>query len=149
MRPLLAIGLLLLFPDCRVLGQKGQPGLPEIMQDTDLERRAMKAVDYSEIAVKQAQEQFQAGNREGLESALENVAGSAELASKSLKDTGKRTKSLAGRYKRGELKFRAVLRQLDSLIKALNFADREKAESVRKRVQTVHEEFLQAVMRRN
>ncbi len=78
--------------------------------------------------------------------ALEEVAGGVELALESLKATGKPPRKLGKQYKKGEVKSRDLVRQLEQLAPAISLDSRQPAEEARDRVSKLHEAFLDGVM---
>lgn len=126
-----------------VMGDK----LDAARQESNLEKRSEKALDAADAAMKSARGTVaNSGTRAELESALNEIAAASELSLQALKDTGKPPKKLGRQYKRGELRTRELVRQLEDLILALSVGDRAAAESARDKVTLVHEAFLLGVM---
>jgi hypothetical protein len=80
--------------------------------------------------------------------ALKEVGQSVELALQSLKDTGKHPSKSTKHYKRGEIKTRQLQRRLESFEQEVDFDHRGAVNAVERRVQAVHQEFLDGVMSR-
>jgi len=122
-------------------------GLEELKQEPNLTKRSERALDYAETAIKRAHALVAGmGSRSELEKSLVEVAEAAKLSLDSLRETGKPPRKLTRQYKRGELKTREILRQLEDLALALGIADRAPAEQARDSVTLIHEEFLLGVM---
>jgi hypothetical protein len=122
-------------------------GLDAVRAEPRLERRAELAIDNAAAAMARARKTVaESGSRTELDSALTEVEESCQLASDSLRQTGKRPNKLASQYKKAELKTRGFVKELADLAVALSLDDRPKAEAVRDKVQLLHEEFLLGVM---
>lgn len=122
-------------------------GLDDVKQEKDLSKRSERSLAYAESAMKRAQGLVaNMGSRAELEKELEEVAEACKLALDSLKETGKPPRKLGRQYKRGELKTREILRQLEDLALALGIGDRAPAEKARDAVTSIHDEFLLGVM---
>ena len=121
--------------------------LDAVRQEPNLEKRSEKALDVADAAMKSARAAVaNSGTRAELESALEEIGAACGLSLQALKETGKPPKKLGRQYKRGELRTRELVRQLEDLILALSVGDRAPAESARDKATLVHEEFLLGVM---
>lgn len=119
--------------------------IDEIRKEPDHVRRHERALAYAETSLQQARE-HSASDVAKVPEALSRMAEASELSLQALRDTGRRPGKLSRQYKRGEMKTRDFLRRLDALIAALNFEDREKAQSYRVRLNATHEEYLLGVM---
>lgn len=118
-----------------------------VRKEPNLEKRSEKALDVATAAMKNARAIVTgAGARTDLNAALDELQAAAELALKSLKETGKPPKKLGRQYKKGELRTRDLLKQLEDLIVALSVDDRAPAEKVRDTLTKIHDEFLLGVM---
>jgi hypothetical protein len=120
--------------------------LKEIQKEPSLERRFELALAQAETSLKQAQSLLPGGEIKQLEQALDEAATAAELSLQALRDTGKRPNKLSKQYKRGELKTRQFIRQLEDLEKALGLQERPLATQAKNRVTITHEEYLLGVM---
>jgi len=122
-------------------------GLDTVRKETNLTRRAQRALEYAEREMARGQKIVREfGSKTELEAALAQVAEGAELALQSLRETGRPPRRLSRDYKRGELKTRDLLRKLEDLEKALSLDDRPVVEAIRTKVTRVHEDFLAGVM---
>ena len=81
-----------------------------------------------------------------LRTALGDVSGAAETALEALKATGKSPRKLGRQYKKGEVKTRDLVRQLEQLVPAISLDSRQPAEEARDKVAKIHEAFLEGVM---
>jgi hypothetical protein len=120
--------------------------LKEIQKEPSLERRFELALAQSESSLKQAKALLPGGEVKQLAEALDEAASAAELSLQALRDTGKRPSKLSKQYKRGELKTRQYIRQLEDLEKALGLQERPLASKAKDRVTITHEEYLLGVM---
>jgi hypothetical protein len=121
--------------------------LDSVKQESDHIKRFERAITLAETETREARQLVKdAGSRADLISKMEGVAKAVSLSLQSLRDTGKRPAKLTGHYKKGELKSREILRQLNDLVLALGVEDRPVAERTRDEVSSVHEDFLLGVM---
>jgi hypothetical protein len=137
----------LLLVTLTALALHGQAGLDEIRKDPDLERRFESALTFSDEAMRRSRRVVsESGTVAELRAALEDVANGAEEALGALRATGKAPRKLGKQYKRGEVKTRDFVRQLEQLAPAISLEIRAPAEESRDRVARVHEAFLEGVM---
>ena len=122
--------------------------MEEVKREPNLEKRADQAVKYAELEMKEAGLAFRAGDRAKMMAALEQMRDALLLAKTSLEETGKPTRKLTGHYKKAEKGSTRILRLLNDLADALYLEDRPPVERILKNVQTLHDGFLMAVMRR-
>jgi hypothetical protein len=123
------------------------PSLDEIKKEPDLEKRCERALEAAESALKSSKALLaEGGSVDELQQRMEIVVGGVELSLQALHDTGKRPYKLERSYKRGELKTREMLKQLDSLVAAIAFDNRPPAEKARDRLLVLHEEYLLGAM---
>jgi multidrug resistance efflux pump len=120
--------------------------LKEIQKEPSLERRFELALAQAETSLKEAKALLPGGEIKQLEEALDEAASAAELSLQALRETGKRPSKLSKQYKRGELKTRQYIRQLEDLEKALGLQERPLAAKAKDRVTITHEEYLLGVM---
>lgn len=76
------------------------------------------------------------------------MGASVDLAYQSLLDTHKEARRDPKFFKRTELATRQLLRRIESLAASMNFEDRPAAEKVRDRVAAIHDDLLQAIMKK-
>jgi hypothetical protein len=121
--------------------------LDEVKREPDLPKRAERAIEFAGGSIKRAQAVVKReGYRENLDKALKDTLDAIGLALESLHQTGKPARKLTRQYKKGELRTREYVRQLNDLANALSIDDRPAAEKARDQMQVFHEEFLLAVM---
>ena len=117
-----------------------------VQAEPNLEKRSEAALVHAQEELQAARKAYDAGELNGFEKALNEVAELAELSLKSLEDTGKRARRSPRYWKRAEQRLLGLMRQLDSLEKAVSVDDRGTVERVRKRVTDTHDAILNAIM---
>ena len=122
--------------------------LSSIGQEQNLERRSQLAIDYANTALDAARKQYQDGDTAKTEAALSDVGASVDLAYQSLLGTGKEARRDPKFFKRTELATRQLVRRIEGLAESMSFQDRQMAEKVRDRVAAVHDDLLQAIMKK-
>jgi len=123
------------------------PGdLTQVKSEPNLEKRARAALDNAEEVLRQARESYSAGAIDRSAALLAEVQESVELAGNSLKETGKNPVKHPKHFKAAEQKTRELLRKLDNFDKEMNVADRPTLESVKAKVQQVHDDLLESIM---
>jgi hypothetical protein len=81
-----------------------------------------------------------------LNQALGEVTQAMDISLSALRETGKTPRKLGKQYKKGELRSRAILRQLENLVINIGLENRPPAEAARDRISAIHEEYLLGVM---
>lgn len=141
MTRLLAISLFGLF------AQAQTASLDEIRQISNFEKKFEAALTFSDDAMRRARRVVsEAGTVAELKVALAEASGGVELSLEALRSTGKPPRKLGKQYKKGEVKSREILRQLEQLVPALSLDSRQPAEEARDQVARTHEAFLDGVM---
>ena len=120
--------------------------LASIRREANLERRSQLALDYASTALDAARGEYQAGDINKAEAALNEVGEAVDLAYQSILDTGKVARRSPGLFKRAELATRRLLRRIEGLAESMSFQDRPLAEKVRDRVGAVHDDLVDAIM---
>jgi hypothetical protein len=105
------------------------------------------ALDVAEQSVKKARAMVkEAGTREALAQQLKTTGDATEFSLKVLRDTGKPAKKMSGPFKKGEIRTRELLRQLEDLSNSISIDDREPVHQATARVEAVHDDFLKGIM---
>ena len=120
--------------------------MDDIRKEPDPLRRSERALDFADREIKEAHDMPGRGDSAKVAEVLAQLADACEVSLQALRDTGKRAGKLTKYYKKGELKTREYLRRLESLIPALNYEDRARAEPFQTRLTATHEEYLLGVM---
>jgi hypothetical protein len=107
--------------------------LASIQEEPNLEKRSQLAVDYANSKA---------------DASLKEVGASVELAYQALLDTHKNPRRDPKYFKRTELALRQLLRRLEGMAESMSYEDRQAAEKVRDRVATIHDNLLQAIMKK-
>lgn len=121
--------------------------LEEIRKQPDLMKRFENALTHAENAMAKARAVVRdAGTVGDLKQALDGVTGGLELSLESLRATGKTPRKMGRQYKKGELKSRDLLRQLEQLVPAISLDTRPPAEEAREVVSKIHQSYIEGVM---
>ncbi len=125
----------------------GAVDLEAVRKEPDLQKRSELALDAAAEALKHARTlPAEGGSVADLQLDMDTMVQAVELSLQSLHDTGKRPNKLGRFYKKGELRTRDMLKQLDNLVQAIAFDNRPPAEKARDRLVVLHDEFLFGVM---
>lgn len=126
---------------------QGSSALDEVRKQPDPLRRFEAALTLAGDAMRRARTVVQeAGTITELKAALDEVSGGVEVALEALRATGKHPRRLSKQYKKGEVRSRDLLRQLEQLVPAISLDSRPPAEQARDRVAELHEQFLRGAM---
>jgi ElaB/YqjD/DUF883 family membrane-anchored ribosome-binding protein len=121
--------------------------LATIKAEPNLEKRAEKALDNADDALKAAQDAYnEQYDLKKTELALKEVSDSVELAYESLVATGKNPSRSPKHFKRAEIKTRELMRRLDDLRARMGTNERQSVEDARHVVQKVHDNLLEGIM---
>ena len=120
--------------------------LAAVKAETKLDKRARKALDNADQALKTAEDAYRSGSLKESQSAFQEVGESVLLANDALKGTGKNPSRSPRHFKDAEIRTRELMRKLADFGQQMSFEDRGAVESVRATVEKVHEELLQAIM---
>ena len=124
-------------------------GLETVKREFDLEKRARLAVRYARDTVGRVAALYREGKRAEGEALLLEIQAAVELASESLKATGKPAWKKSKPFKIAEIATRKLLRDLDDLDKKLSYDERDQLMKVRARIEQVNQELLMAIMTKN
>ena len=119
--------------------------LTKAKAETNLERRARMALDNAALQLRLASEADKSGDWAKTKEALAELGESVDLATLSLKQTGKNPRN-SGQFKNLEIKVRALVKTLEEFRRTLDFEQREELAPLVKHLQEVHDEVLQSVM---
>lgn len=129
------------------LALASQSGLGTIKSEPKPEKRAEKALENANVALKSAQEAYLVkGDMSQTSSSLDELSESVELAYASLKETNKNPSKSPKHFKRAEIKTRELLRRLNDFREQMSVEDREAADKARMALQKVHEDLLEGIM---
>jgi hypothetical protein len=120
--------------------------LASVKAEPNLERRARKALENADQALKAAQEAYRNGDAKQTEAAFDELGESVVLANDSLKQTGKNPRRSPRHFKNAEIKTRALLRRLEDFRPQMSPDDRDSLDKAQAAVQKVHDELLTGIM---
>jgi len=120
--------------------------LKTAMAESDLGKRSKLALDNASAMLKAVREAYNAGERQKVSEAADEYLASVNLASESLKATGKNPRKSPKWFKQAEIATRDLLKKLDTLQHDLNFEDRAVLDKAKTRTQEVHDELLLGLM---
>jgi hypothetical protein len=118
----------------------------QVRAEPDLEKRSYLAIQHAGTELDAARKAYSEDNMPEFKDLVGEIGDLAELSYKSLQDTGKKARKSPKWFKRAEQALRKLLRGVDNLEKDVSLDDRPLVESVRKRMQTVHENLLHDIM---
>jgi hypothetical protein len=114
--------------------------------EADLGKRSKLALDNASVMLKSLREAYNAGERQKVTDAADEYVASIDLASESLKATGKNPRKSPKWFKQAEIATRDLLKKLETLQHDLNFDDRSVLDKAKARTQEVHDELLLGLM---
>lgn len=120
--------------------------LASVKAEPNLERRARKALENADQALKAAQEAYRNGDAKQTEAAFDELRESVVLANDSLKQTGKNPRRSPRHFKNAEIKTRALLRRLEDFRPQMSPDDRDCLDKAQAAIQKVHDELLTGIM---
>ena len=119
--------------------------LAKIRAETRPVQRARMAMDNANDQVDRASKTYKASGFAAARAALDEVLESVELAKQSLDETGRNPRN-SGDHKNFELKTRALLKKLGTLVENMSFQDRENMKPMLETLSKIHEDTLMAIM---
>ena len=119
--------------------------LTKVRAETRPVQRARMAMDNANDQLGSASKSYKTGGLAAARAALDEVLDSVKLAKQSLDQTGRNPRN-SNDYKNLELKTRALLKKLGSLVESMSFQEREVLKPLVDELQKIHEDTLMAVM---
>ena len=120
--------------------------LKRAQAEPNLEKRSQFAMDNALAAYQAARAAYDKGENEQTAAAIDEILESVDLASASLKQTGKDPRKSSKWFKKAEMETRDLSRKLESFQQVMGFTDRPMLDKVKARVQQVHDELLLGIM---
>jgi hypothetical protein len=120
--------------------------LTAIQSEPNLEKRSERALDYANMVLDAARDDYNSGNYDKSQNELQEVCDSVDLAYQSLSDSGKDPRKDPKFFKRAELRTRELLRRLEGVGQGMSQVDRGTLDKVRERVSEVHDNLLNGIM---
>ena len=121
--------------------------LKAAMAEQDLGRRSKLALDNAAVALKSAREAYNKDERDKVAASVNEIVESVDLASSSLKATGKNPRKSPKWFKAAEMATRDLLKRLETFQHDLSFEERGMLDKARSRTQEVHDELLLGLMK--
>lgn len=120
--------------------------LSKVAAEPNPEKRSQKALEHANLVYSDTRKAYREGDMQLVRSGLAEIKEAVDLALTSLrlKSPRKATKY----YKKAEIMTRDLARRLDAFRIEAGVEDREPIEKLLKHVQEVHEELIQAIMRK-
>jgi hypothetical protein len=120
--------------------------LTAVQSEPNPEKRSERALDYANLALDAARDDYNSGNYDKSQNELQEVCDSVDLAYQSLSDTGKDPRKDPKFFKRAELRTRELLRRLEGVGQGMSQVDRGTLDKVRERISEVHDNLLNGIM---
>jgi hypothetical protein len=120
--------------------------MKSVMAEQDLGKRSKLALDNASAALKSAREAYNNDQKEQLSAAVNEIMESVNLASESLKATGKNPRKSPKWFKQAEIATRDLLKKMETLQHDMSFDERSVLDKARNRTQEVHDELLLGLM---
>jgi hypothetical protein len=129
-----------------LIGGMLRAGLQEVKTEPNLGKRSALALDNAFNALTQARDAYEKGQNAQVEKFAKEIQESVALAETSLHETGKNPRKSPKWFKHAESSTRDLLRRLDSFQQSMDVADRPILDSVKAKVQQVHDDMLEGVL---
>ena len=120
--------------------------LKTAMAEPDLGKRSKLALDNANVALKSAREAYNNDQKDQLSAAVNEIVDSVNLASESLKATGKNPRKSPKWFKAAEIATRDLLKKMETLQHDMSFDERGVLDKAKTRTQEVHDELLLGLM---
>ncbi|MGC9945631.1 MAG: hypothetical protein ABSF64_04485 [Bryobacteraceae bacterium] len=120
--------------------------LDQAKAEPNLGKRSALALDHAFDALTLARDAYTKGQNAEVEKWVKEVNESVELAETSLHETGKNPRKSPKWFKRAESSTRDLSRRLDAFQRAMDLSDRPMLDSVKAKVQQVHDDLLEGVL---
>jgi len=120
--------------------------LAQVKAEPNLEKRSKLALDYAEATLKEARSAYGNGDSAKSTAFIAEVREAVELAEHSLKETGKNPRKSPKYFKKAEIETRTLLKRIEAFQDEMNVADRPTLDTLRAKVQEVHDDLLMGIM---
>lgn len=120
--------------------------LSTIKSEPNLEHRSELALVNANAALDTARTAYDSGDAAKVDSALEEVQESVDLAYDSLSSTGKDPRRSPKYFKKAEMSIRLLLRRLEGVAQNFSVADRGAIEHIRDHVSEIHDNLIEGIM---
>ena len=120
--------------------------LKRAQAETNLEKRSQLAMDNAVAQYQAARAAYDKGDTDQTAAAIAEIVESVDLADTSLRQTGKDPRKSSKWFKKAEMETRDLVRKLESFQQMMGFTERAMLDTVKARVQEVHDELLLGIM---
>ena len=120
--------------------------LAAVNSESNLEKRADKALDYAAQLIATLRDTYNAGDLKKLADALDEITASVELCRKSLEDSGKNARRSPKYFKKAEMRTHDFERRLERFQTDMGAIDRPVAQKAVDHLRKVHEGLLDDMM---
>ena len=120
--------------------------LKAALAEPDLGRRSKLALDNAAAALKAAREAYTRDDRDKVVAAADEIVESVNLASQSLKATGKNPRRSPKWFKQAEIATRDLVKKIETFQHDMSFEERSVMDKAKARTQEVHDDLLLGLM---
>lgn len=120
--------------------------LDQARAEPNLEKRSKLALENADSALRAARMAYRAGDAKTTAADAKELEESVDLAYMSLTDTGKNPRKSPRWFKHAEIKTRELLRTLDNFQQEMSYTDRPILDTVKAKIQQVHDDLLTGLM---
>jgi hypothetical protein len=128
------------------LAGSARADLKKAMAEPNLEKRSQFALDNATAAYKLARTAYEKGETEKVREFIGEIQESVELAHTSLTQTGKNPRKSPKYFKKAEMDTRDLSKRIDAFEHEMSFNDRPMLETLKAKVQQVHDDLLVGLM---
>ncbi len=138
--------IILLLPLVLAAGSPVFADLSKARAEQNLERRSKLALDNAAAELQAAREAYKNNEPDKVAAHMSEIGESVDLAYDALKQTNKDPRRSPKWFKSAEIATRDLLRKLDSFENDMSYNERAGIESVKAKVQQVHDDLLVGLM---
>jgi hypothetical protein len=120
--------------------------LSAVRAESNLEKRSRLALEHADKTLDAARQSYREGDWEKVQTALDEVRESAEIALESLLNCGKDAARGSKYFKSAEIKTRELVRKLEAFRQQVSYDEQPPVEKVKSVVQKVHDDILDGIM---
>jgi hypothetical protein len=120
--------------------------LEAVKLEPNLEKRSDLAMANAGRALDEAREAYRNGENAKMQSALEEIRSSVELAQSSLQETGKHARRSPKHFKRVEMSTRSLLRRLQSFESDVSVEERPAITKLRSDLELIRDQLVLGIM---
>lgn len=120
--------------------------LKQALAEQNLEKRSSLALENARAAYKAARDAYDKGENDRVAADVREIEESVDLAYTSLTKTGKDPRRSPKYFKKAEIDTRELIKHIDAFEHSMSFADRPMLDSVKTKLQQVHDDLLVGLM---